>query len=229
MCGRRSVRLLTADSGQICTHILALVYAVQALEENWSSFPKTVANPVRRRQRLNKKHAGALSLIGRTLPVYKWEDVMKTMRSSRFEFMILPRDVQKPSEFTVQNFASGRNDVPGARAPGGRARARGGRARASGRGRGRGRGRGGWSASKSGDARHGSPVVANRHGSPQLDQADRSADDGSGEYNPGVPVSDGRVQPVKMKVFRELADAAARDPNAPRAKRARKAPKKYDE
>ena len=74
-----------------------------------------------------------------------------------------------------------------------------------------------------------SPVVAGRPGSPQLDEADRSADDGSGEYNPGVPVSDGRVQPVKMKVFRELADAAARDPNAPRAKRARKAPKKYDE
>lgn len=100
-------RSFLTSSPNLCSHVLAAVYAAQLKHENVGEFPAGFRNPNRRRAQLassrknrNPKYHG-VSLLAKYQPVYTWADVQQTLATSPKDFMPAGIGEKKPKEVYV--------------------------------------------------------------------------------------------------------------------------------
>lgn len=112
---------LTRPRNQVCVHTLAVVLAVQALEEEWSAFPTHWPNPntqikklggmSKRRQRQRRP----LNVMRKFFKTFTWADVMRSLREDRFKYQ--PAGLAYPPAAACRAMpfpAENDPDVPGA-------------------------------------------------------------------------------------------------------------------
>jgi hypothetical protein len=97
----------TTTSPNLCSHVLAAVFAAQLKRENYSDFPAGFRNPNKRREQLEKSTTpryprfSGVSLLAKFQPVYTWADVLQCMSTSPKDFMPAGIGEKKPKDIKV--------------------------------------------------------------------------------------------------------------------------------
>ena len=213
---------------QICAHATALLYAMQILSENWQQYPAGFQSRERQRDQLRACDSDSdepLNLLSEFVGDSKWSSVVRALKETLAEHQLPGHGQVTKATMKLQNFE---DDPITVREPARRRRAQRAQAPARGRGRGRGSGGRGRGGASRGPRRPRAGNLSTSSSDRSESANDANSQDASESFRNNLPEAEQGGARVRSRDFRAAVANAAQNPNAGRAQRARKRPRRFD-